>query len=71
MSAIDNQIAAAKTAKKIVKNITEKVPEDIRGNVIDLVVVELKGELARLLGDKPIAAPAAAPVPAAGSDVLA
>lgn len=69
MSAIDNQIAAAKTAKKIVKNITEKVPEDIRGNVIDLVVVELKGELARLLGDKPIVG--SEPTPAAGSDVLA
>lgn len=69
MSAIESQIAAAKAAKKIVKTITEKVPEDIRGNVINLVIVELKGEMAQL-SDKPIVAPAAAPVPAAGSDVL-
>lgn len=52
MSAIESQIAAAKAAKKIVKTITEKVPEDIHGNVIDLVVEELRGESARLLSGK-------------------
>lgn len=41
MSAIQNQIDAAKYAKRIVKTVNDKVPAEIRGDVVRLVMAEL------------------------------
>lgn len=41
MSAIQKQIDAAKYAKRIVKTVNDKVPSDIRGDVVRLVLEEL------------------------------
>lgn len=41
MSAIQKQIDAAKYAKRIVKTVNDKVPSELRGDVVRLVLEEL------------------------------
>jgi len=41
MSAIQKQIDAAKYAKRIVKTVNDKVPAELRGDVVRLVMEEL------------------------------